>query len=147
MLHGVENEVVKQVLLAFRARFTPGGRVLWVSEGSEPTFTSKGGLRDLGVRVRQHRDLPSVVIHAPKKGRLFLIDVASLRGPMTLERREALADVFRECGVGLIFVNAFRSRSELEDSLSEFPWETVVWFAQEPDHLVHFDGRRLFGPR
>ena len=147
MLHGLESEVVKQVLLAFRPRFTPGGRVLWVSKASEPTFTSKRGLRDLGIGVRQQRDLPNVVIHAPKKDRLFLIDVASLRGPMTRERREALADAFQACRVGLIFVNAFRSRRELKESLGEFPWETVVWFAEEPDHLVHFDGRRLLGPR
>lgn len=121
--------------------------MLWVSEGSEPTFTLKGGLRDLGIGVRQQRDLPNIVIHAAKKDRLFLIDVASLRGPMTLERREALADALQECRVGLIFVNAFRSRRELKDSLSEFPWETVGWFAQEPNHLVHFDGRHLVGPR
>ena len=87
------------------------------------------------------------MIHAPKKDRLALIDVAGLRGLMTLKRREVLADAFRECRVGLIFVNAFWSRRELKDSLSEFPWETVVWFAQEPNHLVHFDGRGLVGPR
>lgn len=120
--------------------------MLWVSEASEPTFASKRGLRDLGIGVRQQSDLPNVVIHAPKKDRLFLIDVASLRGPMSLERREALADAFQECRVSLIFVTAFRCRHELEDSLSEFPWETVGWFAQEPDHMIHFNGERFLGP-
>ena len=120
--------------------------MLWVSEASEPTFASKRGLGDLGIGFRQQRDLPNVVIHAPKKDRLFLIDVANIRGPMSLLRREALAHAFRECRAGLIFVTAFSSRHELKESLSEFPWETVGWFAQEPDHLIQFDGRRLAGP-
>jgi adenine-specific DNA-methyltransferase len=25
-------------------------------------------------------------------------------------------------------------------------WETEVWIADNPDHLIHFDGERFLGP-
>ena len=65
---------------------------------------------------------------------------------MTEKRREALKSMFGGSKAELILVNAFRNRKELQASLVELPWETVVWFADEPNHLVHFDGRNLFGP-
>jgi hypothetical protein len=147
MLLGVRNEVVKHVLLAFRPRFTPGGRVLWVSEGSVPTFASNGGLRDLGVGQRQLRELPNVVIHSPQKSRLALIDIAILRGPMTQERRSALADAFRGCrNAGLVFVSAFANRNAMRSFVSQISWETEVWVASDPDHMIHFNGERFLGP-
>src|SRR5438128_1235651 len=109
MLQGVQNAVLKRVLAAFWPRFAPRGRLLWVTEGTEPIVISKDGLLELGIGVGQHRDLPNVVIHAPEKDRLVLIDVGDLRGQMTVKRRQALAEAFRECDVGLIFVTAFAS--------------------------------------
>jgi hypothetical protein len=30
--------------------------------------------------------------------------------------------------------------------LSQISWETEVWVADDPDHLIHFDGERFLGP-
>jgi hypothetical protein len=30
--------------------------------------------------------------------------------------------------------------------LDEISWETEVWIAQSPTHLVHFNGERFLGP-
>jgi hypothetical protein len=26
------------------------------------------------------------------------------------------------------------------------PWETEVWVAEDPDHIIHFNGERFLGP-
>lgn len=30
--------------------------------------------------------------------------------------------------------------------LVEIAWETEVWIADSPSHLIHFDGERFLGP-
>ena len=142
----IHNALLKEVLGAFHLRFTPGGRVLWVSEDNDPTLSSPRVLRELGVSLLQPRSQPSVVIYDKQRGWLALIDVAELRGAMTAKRREALMRVFGRCRVGLVFVSAFSSRSEFQESLAEPSWGTVVWFADEPNHLVYFNGGNLLGP-
>jgi hypothetical protein len=39
----------------------------------------------------------------------------------------------------LIFVTAFESRVEFQQLTLDCPWGAAAWFADEPDHLVHFD--------
>jgi adenine-specific DNA-methyltransferase len=58
---------------------------------------------------------------------------------MTNERCEVLNRVFRVSGFGLVLVNAFGSRRELQELFVELPWRTSAWFADEPDHMIHFD--------
>jgi hypothetical protein len=30
--------------------------------------------------------------------------------------------------------------------MKEIAWETDVWIAEAPTHLIHFNGERLLGP-
>ena len=47
---------------------------------------------------------------------------------------------------GLLYVTAFRTRKELGQHLGAISWETEVWVAEDPNHLIHFDGIRFLGP-
>jgi hypothetical protein len=31
--------------------------------------------------------------------------------------------------------------------LSEIAWETEVWIAELPSHMIHFNGSKFLGPR
>ncbi len=62
------------------------------------------------------------------------------------QRRTDLAQLFRGALLGLVYVTAFPSRRELGKYLSGISWETEVWVADDPDHLIHFDGERFLGP-
>jgi len=147
MLSEAQDVVTKAVLVAFRQQFFPQGQILVVSESRHPGFVSDASLVELGVTLHKRDDLPTVVIHSPKRSCLVLIDVAKLRGAMSARRREILTEMFSGCKVRLVFVTAFMNRTEFSDLLAEPAWETVAWFAEEPNHLVHFDGRRLSGAR
>lgn len=35
---------------------------------------------------------------------------------------------------------------KLDMSISEIAWETEVWVADAPEHLIHFNGIRFLGP-
>jgi adenine-specific DNA-methyltransferase len=43
-------------------------------------------------------------------------------------------------------VTAFPGRDVMRSFLSQISWETEVWVADDPDHLIHFDGERFLGP-
>ena len=46
---------------------------------------------------------------------------------------------------GLVFVTAFLTRRAMTKYLSEFAWETEVWIAEAPSHIIHFNGERFLG--
>jgi len=45
-----------------------------------------------------------------------------------------------------IAVTAFPNRALMARYLSEIAWETEVWVADAPSHLIHFNGERFLGP-
>lgn len=143
----VKDALIHAVLTEFCPRFTPGGRILWVMEGNaKPISQLRADLARCGTQSLSQDDLPNVGIHHLEKGWLVLVNATSVRGSMTSDRRKAIAQMFHFCQVGLVFVAAFRSRRDFQDSFTMPAWKTTVWVAQEPDHLIHFDGERFLGP-
>jgi adenine-specific DNA-methyltransferase len=143
----IQDLLLKAILDEFYPRFTPGGRVIFVSDGGEkPIFCLTQYLARLGLHFQAWHDMPNVVIHHAAKGWLTLVDAASTRGPITVERRENLKKLFKGHKADLIFVTAFDSRQAMQCSLTRIAWWTDVWLIEEPDHLIHFDGGCLLGP-
>jgi type II restriction enzyme len=31
--------------------------------------------------------------------------------------------------------------------MNNVAWETEVWIAENPDHMIHYNGEKFFGPR
>ena len=57
-----------------------------------------------------------------------------------------LKQLFRKSSAGLIFVTAFETRRVMQSFVSQISWESEVWVAETPDHLIHFNGERFLGP-
>lgn len=45
-----------------------------------------------------------------------------------------------------MYVSCFPSRVEMRKHLTDIAWETEVWCADDPTHLIHFNGERFLGP-
>ena len=137
----------KAVVREFSPRFTRSGQLLWVSEGTaEPAQISASGLKKLGLGSLSSHELPNVLILDRKRRWLFLVDVAAIRGQVTVLRCEALKQVFQRCDLGFIFVSAYQHRAEFQSLGPNFAWGTSAWFADEPAHMLHFNGGVLGGP-
>jgi len=54
-------------------------------------------------------------------------------------------DLFAGCKAILVFFTAFPTRAAMRIFLTQISRETEVWFAEVPEHLIHFDGERFFG--
>jgi hypothetical protein len=99
-----------------------------------------------GVDVDSHGKMPDVVLHYTEKDWLLLVESVTSHGPVDGKRHAELAQLFSGSKAGLIYVTAFPSRGIMARYLGEISWETEVWVAENPSHLIHFDGERFLGP-
>jgi hypothetical protein len=98
--------------------------------------------RHLGFRRQDSR------CHRPRRARnwLLLIEAVTSAGPVDGKRRKELKDLFAGCKAGLVFVTAFETRRTMQTFVSHIAWESEVWIAEDPDHMIHFNGERFLGP-
>jgi len=144
---GGQNPLVKQIIEVFCPRFTPGGEVLYVGDtGDKWGVFEAGRLAEIGVVVDEHGKMPDVVILDSERNWLVLIEAVTSHGPMDAKRREELGSLFAGATVGIVYVTAFMDRKTLATYLAEISWETEVWIAETPTHMIHFDGVRFLGP-
>jgi len=85
-------------------------------------------------------------VHFAEKNWLVLIEAVTSHGPMNPKRLVELKELFAGSKAGLVFVTAFLDRRALLKHLREIAWETEVWVADSPDHMIHFNGERFLGP-
>jgi late competence protein required for DNA uptake (superfamily II DNA/RNA helicase) len=90
--------------------------------------------------------MPDVIIHHVEKEWLVLVEAVTSHGPVDAKRRKELVSLFKDSKSGLVFVTAFLSRGTMVKYLKDIAWETEVWVADAPDHLIHFNGDRFLGP-
>lgn len=144
---GGQNELVKRIVEEFCPRFTPGGLLVYVGDtGNKQRHLEEGYLQKLGLTFDEHGKMPDVVVHLPKKNWLVLIEAVTSHGPIGLKRHNELKDLFKEAKGSLVFVTAFLTRRAMTKYLSEIAWETEVWIAEAPSHIIHFNGERFLGP-
>jgi hypothetical protein len=144
---GGQNELVKKILEEFCPRFTPGGVVVYVGDtGAKQRHFEVEYLGQLGVQMDKHGKMPDVVIHLPGKNWLVLIEAVTSHGPIGLKRHNELKKLFEATHAGLVFVTAFLTRRDMAKYLADIAWETEVWVAEAPSHVIHFNGERFLGP-
>lgn len=144
---GGQNPLIKTVIEELCPRFIPGGVVVYIGDAEDKFLhLDVDYLRDLGVVVPAPAKMPDVVIHDVRRNWLLLIEAVSTAGPVDGKRRRELKELFAGCSAGLVFVTAFASRDVMRSFVSQISWETEVWVASDPDHMIHFDGERFLGP-
>jgi hypothetical protein len=144
---GGQNVLIKQMIEDFCGYFTPGGEVLYVGDADAKwAVFEERALAALGVTVDQHGKMPDLVVHLPARGWLVLLEAASSHGPVDSKRHGELATLFGESSAGLVYVSCFPDRRQMRKYLSDIAWETEVWCADNPTHLIHFNGERFLGP-
>jgi type II restriction enzyme len=144
---GGQNVLIKEMVENFCPRWTPGGRILYVGDaGKDDPVFDKQGFEELGVRLDKHGKLPDLVVYMADRNWLVLMEAASSHGPVDGKRHVDLAKLFADSIAGLVYVSCFPSRAVMRRFLSDISWETEVWCAEDPTHLIHFNGERFLGP-
>ncbi len=144
---GGQNVLIKQIIDEFCPRFTPSGKPIYIGDtDTKWAYFDDKSLAALGVTVDAHGKMPDVVVHHTERNWLVLIEAVTSHGPVDGKRHSELNRLFRESTAGLVFVTAFLDRAAMVKYFGDIAWETEVWVADAPSHLIHFNGERFLGP-
>lgn len=144
---GIHSQLIREIVTEFGPRFAPGSEVVYLGDtGAKEDFFRKDRLAELGVTVNRKGKLPDVVLYWPEKNWLLLIESVTSHGPVDGKRHGELSKLFKNAKPGLVYVTAFPDRKIMTKYLSEISWETEVWTADAPTHMIHFNGDRFLGP-
>ena len=144
---GEHSELIRAIIEDFAPRFAPGSVLVYAGDtGDKWGYFDAALLTGLGVDVDSHGKMPDVVLHFVEKNWLLLVESVTSHGPVDGKRHAELAKLFASSKAGLVYVTAFPNRSIMGRYLPEIAWETEVWVADAPSHLIHFNGVRFLGP-
>ncbi len=144
---GGQNVLIKKIIDDFCPLFTPGGHVIYVGDTQTKwAYFDPDVLGKLGVEIEEHGKMPDVVVHHVEKDWLILIEAVTSHGPVNPKRRHELKALFAGLRAGIVYVTAFIDRRTMMKYLDDISWETEVWIAESPTHLIHFNGERFLGP-
>lgn len=144
---GEHSELIRAIIKDFAPRFAPGSVLVYAGDtGDKWGYFDAPLLSELGVEVDSHGKMPDVVLHYTEKNWLLLVESVTSHGPVDGKRHDELANLFAGSNAGLVYVTAFPNRAIMGRYLSEIAWETEVWVADAPSHLIHFNGARFLGP-
>ncbi len=68
-------------------------------------------------------------------------------GPMEPKRIKEINEMTVNVIAGKIFVTAFLDFKMFKKFSEMLAWETEVWIADMPDHMIHLNGDKFLGPR
>ena len=144
---GGQNILIKEMVENFCAYFVPGGEILYVGDADDKLATlERERLASLGVVVDEHGKMPDLVVYQASSNWLFLMEAASTHGPVDHIRYSELSRMFAGSSAGIIYVSCFPNRSVMRRFLADLAWETEVWLASDPTHMIHLNGDRFLGP-
>jgi type II restriction enzyme len=145
---GAHNKLQKAIVEQFAPRFAENPKLLYLGDTARKNLYVHGEtLRGLRFPVTEHDKLPDVIIYDEKRNWIFLVEAVTSHGPISHKRALELEQILAECPAGLIYVSAFPDMREFRRHISEIAWDTEVWIAEIPEHLIHYNGDRFLGPR
>lgn len=144
---GEHSELIRAIVEDFAPRFAPGSMLVYTGDtGDKWGYFDVSLLARLGVTVDSHGKMPDVVLYFTSKNWLILVEAVTSHGPVDGKRHTELTTLFNGSTAGLVYVTAFPNRTLMTRYLLEIAWETDVWIADSPSHLIHFNGERFLGP-
>lgn len=145
---GSHNELQKAILEEFAPRFAPNSESLYVGDTTNKDLVKNvDKLSELGFEITLHDKMPDVVLYRADKNWLYFIEAVDSVGPMSPERVIDIQRMTKNVNCGKIFVTAFLDFKKYKRFSEQLAWETEVWIAEMPDHMIHLNGDRFLGPR
>lgn len=145
---GKHNQLQKAIIEDFAPRFAPGSKCLYVGDTTEKDLVKDvDALKKLGFTITLHDKMPDVVLYDEKRDWLYFVEAVTSVGPMDPKRLVELGDLTKNVKAGKIFVTAFLDFRTYKKFAADLAWDTEVWIADMPEHMIHLNGDKFLGPR
>ena len=144
---GGHNVLQKNIIEDFLAIYGFDAEVLYVGDTAKKyLYLDEPRLQTLKFFELAHDKLPDVVAYSKKKNWLYLIEAVTTANPIDELRRRTLAKLTEDCTADVIYITAFPDRATYRKFAKDIAWETEVWIADAPEHMIHFNGDKFMGP-
>lgn len=145
---GKHNELQKAIIEEFAPRFASDSECLYVGDTIEKDLVKNvGKLKELGFEITLHDKMPDVVLYRKDKNWIYFVESVTSVGPMDSKRILELKEMTKNVTAGKIFVTAFLDFKTYKRFSEILAWETEVWIAEMPEHMIHLNGDKFLGPR
>lgn len=145
---GKHNELQKAIIEEFAPRFAPNSECLYVGDTIEKDLVKNvDKLEKLGFEITLHDKMPDVVLYREDKDWIYFVESVTSVGPMDPKRILEIEEMTKDVKAGKVYVTAFLDFKTYKKFSEELAWETEVWIAEMPEHMIHLNGDRFMGPR
>jgi len=145
---GKHNQLQKDIIEKFAPLFAPNAECLYVGDTIQKDLVIKSErLKELGFDITLHDKMPDVILYRADKNWIYFIEAVTSVGPMNPKRILEISSMTSEVKAGKIFVTAFHDFKTYKKFSDQLAWETEVWLAELPDHMIHMNGDKFLGPR
>lgn len=144
--YGEHNNLQKAIIEVFLPLFGFGAEVLYVGDTKDKFLhLEKAELEKIKFFTLEHEELPDVVAYSREKNLLYLIEAYHSTGEWDEIRVRKVKRKLEEsgCTANVIFFTAFENKNIFKQKAKDIAWETEVWIADSPEHLVHFNGYKF----
>lgn len=144
---GKHSELIRDIIEEMAPRFLPGSELVYIGDTGE-----KWGYYDqelagkLLFNVQQHGKMPDVILYFRNKNYLVLVESVTSHGPVDSKRYIELEELFSSVTSDKVYISAFPDKKTFIRFATDIAWETEVWIADNPSHMIHFNGDKFLGP-
>lgn len=141
---GEHNQLQKDIIEKFLPRFGFGAEVLYIGDATDKFLVRNDEkLNALHFFTLEHEELPDVVAYSESKNLLYLIEAVHSYGQMSEIRVDKLKAKLIDCTADVVFISAFENKVIFRKFSTDIAWESEVWLADSPDHMIHFNGYKF----
>jgi len=140
---GGSSLIVKGIVEQLAPQIMGKPAVLAISESATKVDVVDAALlRQLGLTIQADRLLPDVLLFDADEGNYWFGEAVFTNGVITETRRQEFLSWAATRGIPAAncrFVTAFSSRAAnpIRKRIADLAWNTLVWFLDEPDHVMH----------
>lgn len=144
---GKHSDLIKDIIEEMAPRFLPNSSLVYVGDtGEKWGYFDQEIAGNLSFNVQEHGKMPDVILYIEHKNWLILVESVTSHGPVDSKRFIELQALFSSITAELVFISAFPDKSTFARYLADIAWETEVWVADNPTHMIHFNGDKFLGP-
>lgn len=144
--YGEHNDLQKAIIENFLPLYGFGAEVLYVGDTKDKFLhLEKEALEALKFFPLEHEELPDVIAYSKEKNLLYLIEAYHSTGEWSEVRVRKIKQKLEasQCSANIVFFTAFENKTVFKQKAKDIAWETEVWIADSPEHLIHFNGYKF----
>jgi hypothetical protein len=147
---GEHSQLIKEIIESFAPRFLPNATLLYVGDtGNKWGYFDKETFEKIGLQADEHGKMPDVIFYFAEKKWLVFVESVTSHGPIDSKRLIELQKLFPTSQMTdpleAVYISAFPNKQIFARFTSEIAWETEVWLADNPTHMIHFNGDKFLG--